>query len=64
LAVPARARPVSGPPASAAPGPAGPGGPRFCQVVPVQPHTVGSCWDGIAGEAGIRKRSPHVPRSH
>src|SRR6266700_2440649 len=28
------------------------------QVVPVRPHTFGWCWDGIACEAGVRKRSP------
>src|SRR5690349_23210441 len=55
---PGPARLASGPSAFTAPGPAGPGGPRFCQVVPVRPHTFGWCWDGIACEAGVRKRSP------
>src|SRR6266699_3898937 len=29
------------------------------RVIPVRPHTFRWCWDGIACEAGVRKRPPH-----
>src|SRR5207244_10660807 len=51
-------RPAPGPPPSAAPGSAGRRAIGSAQVIPVRPHTFGWCWDGIACEAGVRKRSP------